>query len=282
MLSYRHAFHAGNHADVLKHLVLREVLAYFASKGKPYWYVDTHAGAGYYALDTGHATQNAEFNTGITRLWQRDDLPPVLAGYVAAIKALNQKDDTLRCYPGSPGIAAPLLNSEDRMRLFELHPTDGNALSENFRTAGRQVSVQAVDGFTGLKAVLPPPPRRAVILIDPPYEEKRDYQRVLEALKDGQKRFATGTYIVWYPQLTRPDSEHLPERFKALKLESWLHVTLSVTKPSQRGFGMYGSGLFIVNPPWTLPKTLEAVLPWLVGVLGDDATARYGLEYQIP
>lgn len=281
MLSYRHAFHAGNHADVLKHLVLREVLAYFSGKGKPYWYVDTHAGAGYYALDTGYATQNAEFDTGITRLLARNDLPLEIAEYVDAVKALN-KDEVLRCYPGSPGIAAPMLNSDDRMRLFELHPTDGKALAENFRSAGRTVSVQAVDGFTGLKAVLPPPPRRAVVLIDPPYEDKRDYQRVLEALKDGQKRFATGTYMVWYPQLTRADSEMLPERFKALKLTSWLNVTLSVTKPSQRGFGMYGSGLFIVNPPWTLPKMLNTLLPYLVEVLGEDANASFGLEYQIP
>lgn len=281
MLSYRHAFHAGNHADVLKHVVLMQLLDYMGNKDKPFWYIDTHAGAGYYALDTGYATKNAEYESGIARLWQREDLPASLAEYVAAVREFN-KDGELRCYPGSPGFALPLLRETDRMRLFEKHPTDSQALLMNFRTAGRKVAVQVGDGFAGLKAMLPPPPKRAVVLIDPPYEEKHDYQLVLEAIKDGQKRFATGTYAIWYPQLTRSDSELLPTRFKALGLASWLHVSLSITNPTQRGFGMYGSGMLIVNPPWTLPKTLAEVMPFLVNVLGEDAGASYCLEHQIP
>lgn len=281
MLSYRHAFHAGNHADVLKHFVLLQIVDYMASKDKPFWYVDTHAGAGYYALDTGYATQNSEFQTGIGRLWDCPDLPQPLADYVAAVKQFNRNGE-LRCYPGSPGLMLPLLREADRMRLFEMHPADSQALHLSFREAGRQVAIQATDGFAGLKALLPPPPRRAVVLIDPPYEEKRDYQRVVEALKDGVKRFATGTYALWYPQLTRPDAEQLPERLKALGVESWLHATLSIHKPTQRGFGMYGSGMFVINPPWTLPKQLEEVLPFLAQHLGEEGRGSYQLEHRIP
>lgn len=281
MLSYRHAFHAGNHADVLKHAVLLQIVNYMASKDKPFWYVDTHAGAGYYALDTGYATQNAEYETGIGRLWAQDDLPPLVADYVAAVRQIN-RDGQLRAYPGSPGFVLPALREVDRMRLFEMHPADSQALQVSFREAGRMAAIQVADGFAGLKAMLPPPPRRAVVLIDPPYEEKRDYQRVIEALKDGQKRFATGTYVVWYPQLTRPDAEQLPERFKALGVDSWLHVTLSTHRPTQRGFGMYGSGLFVINPPWTLPKALEEAMPLLAETLGSEGQGSYTLEHRIP
>lgn len=281
MLSYRHAFHAGNHADVLKHFVLTQVLAYFAQKGKPYWYIDTHAGAGMYALNQGYAAQNAEFEGGIARLWNSTDLPPALADYVELVRSLNP-DGKLKLYPGSPAIARPLLNADDRMRLFELHPTDSKFLRRTFKDAGRNTMIEAQDGFAGVKALLPPPPRRAVVLIDPPYEEKQDYVRVVDTIKDSLQRFATGTYIVWYPLLQRREPQMMAEKLRKLALPSWLNVTLTVQAASREGFGMHGSGLYIVNPPWSLQQTLASVMPVLVKKLGVDDAAGYTLDAVIP
>ena len=282
MLSYRHAFHAGNHADVLKHFVEVQLLRHLAQKDKPFWYIDTHAGAGCYELDSGYATQNAEYDSGIARLWARDDLPAALAEYVALVKHINQ-DGQLRLYPGSPLVAQQLLRDQDRMRLFELHPTDNEILRQNF--AGQGVLTQAADGFGALKALLPPPPRRALVLIDPPYEDKKDYQRVVSALKEGLKRFANGVYAIWYPQLQRTEARQLPEELKKLPVKSWLNVALSVQGLSEDGFGMHGSGMFVINPPWNLHAVLQDVMPYLVKVLGEDVPgqenqATFTLEQQ--
>jgi 23S rRNA (adenine2030-N6)-methyltransferase len=278
MLSYRHAFHAGNHADVLKHFVEVQLLRYLAQKDKPFWYIDTHAGAGCYALDTGYAVQNAEFESGIARLWERDDLPAPLAEYVELVKRINP-DGQMKLYPGSPLVALELLREQDRMRLFELHPTDSDILQENFTGYGTQVLMQTADGFGALKALLPPPPRRALVLIDPPYEDKQDYKRVVTALQEGLKRFANGVYAVWYPQLQRAEAKQLPEQLKQLPVKSWLHVALSVQAPSADGFGMHGSGMFVLNPPWTLHGVLQETMPYLVKHLAQDAQADFILEH---
>lgn len=280
MLSYRHAFHAGNHADVLKHMVLVQLLRYMAKKDKPFTYIDTHAGAALYALKEGYAAKNAEYESGIARLWERTDCPPAVADYVAQVQACNP-DGKLRYYPGSPQIAQQLLRPDDKARVFELHSSDSAILQQHFRSQGKQVRVEAGDGFAGLKAVLPPPSRRGVALIDPPYEDKQDYKKVLEALRDAQTRFATGVYAVWYPMLQREEAVKLPERLKRLQEKDWLHVSLSVMSPGEDGFGMHGSGMFILNPPWTLPQELANIMPWLVGVLGQDGAAEYQLEYSL-
>lgn len=279
MLSYRHAFHAGNHADVLKHLIEVQLLRYLAQKEKPFWYIDTHAGAGCYTLDTGYATQNAEYESGIARLWQRTDAPAPLTEYLTLIKKFNP-DSTLKLYPGSPLIAQEMLRGQDASRLFELHPSDHEILQENFSGYGSRILMQQADGFGALKALLPPPPRRALILIDPPYEEKQDYQRVVSALREGLKRFANGIYAVWYPQLQRAESRQLPEQLKQLEVKSWLHVALNVSAPSAEGFGMHGSGMFILNPPWTLHRELTEAMPYLVKVLGQDEGAEFSLEFK--
>ena len=279
MLSYRHAFHAGNHADVLKHLVLVELTRYLAQKDKPFWYIDTHAGAGAYALDSGYAAKLAEYKDGIGRLWVRNDLPPALAAYVELVHKINP-ERRLRAYPGSPYFALWTLREHDRLRLFELHSKDARLLQENFRDAGKQVVVEAGDGFAGLQALLPPPPRRALVLIDPSYEDKQDYERVFHALKESLTRFPGGTYALWYPQLTRLGAHELPARLKRLPAKGWVNVALRVSTPAKDGFGMHGSGLFIINPPWTLHATLAETMPYLVHVLGLDDGASFTLEQQ--
>lgn len=276
MLSYRHAFHAGNHADVLKHYVLVCLMRHLAKKDKPFWVIDTHAGAGAYGLDAGYAAQNAEWKNGIARLWDRADLSPELTDYVGLVKGMNP-EGKLNFYPGSPYLAWKLLRREDRLRLFELHPTDVDLLGKTFQNAGRQVMVTLGDGFAGLKALLPPPPRRALVLIDPSYEDKRDYGRVVESLKDSLTRFATGTYALWYPLLQRPEAQRLPVRLHKLKVE-WLDMRLVVKRPSRDGFGMHGSGMFIVNPPWTLADNLRTSLPLLKQALALDSGAEYQIE----
>lgn len=274
MLSYRHAFHAGNHADVLKHAVLTLVIDYLKQKEKPIWYIDTHAGAGVYALDSSEAKKNAEFKTGIERLLDhRNELPESLQSYLAAIDALRA--DVQRGYPGSPWFAAHLLREQDRLRLFELHPQDHELLKNNF-ARDRRVSIAQSDGFAGLKALLPPPPRRAVVLIDPPYELKEDYAHVVTALQDALRRFAQGTYIVWYPLLSRAESQRLPKKLADLTVPS-LRVELKVENPKGE-FGMFGSGLFIVNPPWVLHGQLQALMPALQKLLGKNGEAEFLLE----
>ena len=279
MLSYRHAFHAGNHADVLKHIVLLQIAEYLAEKPAPFWIIDTHAGAGRYALESAHAAKLGEYRDGIGRLWNRKGLPPAAVDYVEFVKMLNP-DGQLRHYPGSPWLASQVLREGDRLRLYELHGTDLKLLQECFKTAGRQVTVNASDGFSGLKAILPPPPRRALVLIDPSYETRDDYVNVVKGLQEALKRFATGTYAVWYPLLNKLEARKLPDRLKGLGAANWLHVTLEVRAPSRDGFGMSGSGMFIINPPWTLENKLRETLPGLTQILAQDDGARFTLESQ--
>ncbi len=277
MLSYRHAFHAGNHADVLKHLILIEIAQYMGEKPAPFWIIDTHAGAGRYALESAHARKLGEYRDGIGRLWGRKGLPAAVVDYLDLVGILNP-DGELRQYPGSPWLASQLLRGSDRLRLYELHSTDVKLLQECFKNAGRQVSITAGDGLAGLKALLPPPPRRALVLIDPSYETRNDYVGVIKALQDSLKRFPTGTYALWYPMLSKLESRQLPGKLKNLGAGNWLHATLEVSAPSKDGFGMNGSGMFIINPPWTLEKKLHETLPKLTGLLAQGEGARFTLE----
>lgn len=274
MLSYRHAFHAGNHADVLKHSVLTLVIDYLKQKEKPLWYIDTHAGAGLYALDSVEAKKNAEFVNGIaTLLERRTAMPEFLRTYFSAIDALNP--DGLEKYPGSPLLAAQLLRDQDRLRFFEMHPQDVVLLNNNFQR-DRRVQIADSDGFVGLKSLLPPPSRRALVLIDPPYELKEDYARVVTSMQDALRRFATGTYAVWYPLLPRAESARLPQQLAALPVPS-LRMELRVSEP-QGEFGMYGSGMFVVNPPWLLHDQMKIVLPLLQEILGEPNRSSFLLE----
>ena len=273
MLAYRHSFHAGNHADVLKHVVQTAVLNHYNAKDKPYWVVDTHAGAGMYSLRTPHAQLKTEYMQGIAKLLGRDDLPALVKQYVDLVHSVN--GDALEKYPGSPSLTAALIRAEDKQKLFELHPTDFTLLREHF-AGDRSVQMRQDDGFAGLKSVLPPAPRRAVVLIDPSYELKEDYVHVVTALKQGLERFAQGTYVIWYPILNRPEWRRMIEKLEKMNVK-WLSMGLKVAEPDDEGFGMLGSGLFVVNPPFGLEKQMREVLPFLVKALGQYKGATFDL-----
>jgi len=289
MFSYRHAYHAGNHADVLKHFIQVQLHQYMNQKDTAYTYIDTHAGVGVYALDSAQASKSGEFEDGIARLWGRDDLPKALADYVEVVRALNPSGK-LRYYPGSPYVAEQMARAEDRLRLFELHPADIKHLVDNFRkleahkaeqgerARGRRIMIDYKDGFQAMKALLPPPSRRALVLIDPPYEVKLDYKHVRDALDEALGRFPTGMFAIWYPVLQRMESRQFADRLKRLPAKEWLHVTLTVATPGPDGTGMHSSGMFILNPPYTLEATLREVLPYLVQVLGQDSGATFRIE----
>lgn len=278
MFSYRHGFHAGNHADVLKHVILVQLLSHLAAKPKPFMVVDTHAGAGAYSLDPGtYAAKNAEFKDGITRLWARTDLPGALKDYIEQIKAFNP-GEALHAYPGSPQLAVQMTRAQDPMRLFEAHPTECKVLGDYFRLASRRIIVRAEDGFTGLKSVLPPAARRALVLIDPSYEDKDDYARVVATVRDALQRFPTGVYAIWYPQVKRHESRQLPGHLQRLAEGRWLHASLTVMAVPADGLGLYGSGMFVFNPPWQLKDALRTTLPVLKNLLGRDSRAAFDLQ----
>lgn len=276
MLAYRHAFHAGNHADVLKHAVLAAVLRHMSQKDKPYWLIDTHAGAGGYSLHSPEAQKKGEYQHGIARLWDREDLPPLVADYVALVRAFNP-DGGLGRYPGSPEIAKALLRPQDRLRLFELHPSDVRILATHHGDRAH-TEVHHGDGFGALKSQLPPPSRRAVVLMDPSYELKADYGLVVQAVRDALARFAEAVVLVWYPQVSRLEAAQLPKRLQHLAPKGWLHARLTVQPPDAQGFGLAGSGMVVINPPWTLRAQLAEALPFLAKALAQYDGAHHLLE----
>jgi 23S rRNA (adenine2030-N6)-methyltransferase len=283
MLAYRHSFHAGNHADVLKHVVQTAVLNYFNEKDKPYWVVDTHAGAGVYSLSSKHAQRNSEHLDGISKLFTKEDLPALLAQYIDLVKHTNSTTthpDKLTLYPGSPSISAYLIRAGDKLKLYELHSTDFTLLRELF-VGQRAISMQHIDGFLGLKASLPPPPRRGLVLIDPSYELKEDYNHVFNAVKDSLLRFASGTYLIWYPIINRQEWWRMVERLERLQV-SWLNVSMTIAELDEQGFGMMGSGMFVINPPWVLEAQLREVMPYLVKALGQFSKAGFTLQSHEP
>ena len=299
MFSYRHAFHAGNHADVLKHITLLAVLQYLTQKDTALTVIDTHAGAGLYRLDGDYSQTSGEAAQGVLRLAQAlhtqtaDASPaPAIQAYLDLLAELNPDFGTSRdparlaVYPGSPYIASRFLEGRHRLKLYELHPTDFRALSGNMAQLdlGRAVSCTQQDGFEALKPLLPPPSRRALVVCDPSYEIKSDYARVAGVIAEALKRFATGTYVVWYPLIPRPEAHDLPKRLKTLASKTgrpWLDATLTVKSSKLQKTiegevirpGLPASGMFVINPPYTLHDQLKAALPQLVDALGQDRNA---------
>ncbi len=272
MLSYRHGFHAGNFADVLKHSVLVFNLKYLTQKDKPLRYIDTHAGAGSYRLTGAQAMNNREYRAGIGRLWECGDLPPMLAAYVDQVKSFNP-EDRLSCYPGSPLLAQRLLRPGDRLFLHELHSTDCRLLQQAMGRDAR-VSIREEDGFAGLQSLLPPRERRALVLMDPSYEIKSDYRQVVQQLHRAWQRFPAATFALWYPVVSR---QRVDELERALVKSGMRHIQLFElgVAPDSDGHGMTGSGMVLINPPWTLRSAVEDTLPWLADVLaGADGYCR--------
>lgn len=298
MFSYRHGFHAGNHADVLKHMVLIHVLKHLTAKPTPVTVVDTHAGAGLYRLDSEFAGTSGEARDGILKLAASPlasdpQAPALVADYLALLAGFNPSGK-LKVYPGSPFVSQALLRREprDKLWLFELHPTDGKALASHVEQLEdkRLVQLERADGFEGLRKLLPPPSRRGLVLIDPSYEIKNDYHRVTACLQESLKKFATGSYMVWYPVIPRPEAHELPRRLKTLSNHAqrpWLHATLNIGQPPARPVvpgekpqrpGLTASGVFLVNPPHTLKPALQQALPAVLEVLGRGRGQAHFIE----
>jgi 23S rRNA (adenine2030-N6)-methyltransferase len=285
MFSYRHAFHAGSHADILKHLTLIHLVEYLQEKPVALTMVDTHAGAGIYSLQDGFATVSNEAKGGIYRLLEfkaaGNLIPDSVQKYLDCIEAENTAGE-LNTYPGSPFILARLLRPQDRLKLFELHPKEIDILRHNIGEleSAKQIDIYAADSFSRLKGLLPPPSRRGLVLIDPSYEDKQDYRYLELAMEEAMQRFATGCYAIWYPILSRRESAALPDRMKkiaATHKRSWLHAELRVENaPGERR--LQASGMFIINPPWTLEKHLAEALPTLTKALDVHGGAQYLLK----
>ncbi|MGJ3350659.1 23S rRNA (adenine(2030)-N(6))-methyltransferase RlmJ [Morganella morganii] len=279
MLSYRHSFHAGNHADVLKHTVQSLIIESLKEKDKPFLYLDTHAGAGRYQLSGEHAERTGEYLEGIARIWAQESVPEELKTYLEAVSALNPRGD-LRFYPGSPLIAAHLLRDYDKLNISELHPSDFPLLRNEFSRDNRARVVRE-DGYQQLKSQLPPLSRRGFVLIDPPYELKSDYQAVVKGIQEGHRRFATGTYAVWYPVVLRQQIKRMVKDFQATGIRKILQIELAV-RPDSDQRGMTASGMIVINPPWKLESQMKSLLPWLHKVLVPEGTGHTLVEWITP
>ncbi|KHN51456.1 23S rRNA (adenine(2030)-N(6))-methyltransferase RlmJ [Pectobacterium fontis] len=279
MLSYRHSFHAGNHADVLKHTVQSLIITALKEKEKPFLYLDTHAGAGRYQLSGEHAERTGEYLDGIAKIWQRDDIPAELEPYMQAVRTYNHNGQ-LRYYPGSPLIARQLLREQDKLHLTELHPSDFPLLRNEFQKDAR-TKVLRDDGYQQLKSQLPPLSRRGFMLIDPPYELKTDYQAVVRGIQEGHKRFATGVFALWYPVVLRQHIKRMLKELEATGIRNILQIELAVLPDSDR-YGMTASGMIVINPPWKLAAQMKSVLPWLHSVLVPEGTGHTLVEQIVP
>ncbi len=272
-MNYRHAFHAGNFADVLKHAVLLACLKHLAAKPAAFRVVDAHAGAGLYDLESPQAQRSPEWRDGVGKLWDCADLPPLLAAYRAAVAAANP-DGALRLYPGSPDLIARALRHGDRAILCELHPEEAQGVAARYAGAPG-VKVEARDGWGAARAFLPPPERRGLLLLDPPFEKPDDHERLLASLADAQARFATGMVLLWRPiKDPRAEADYL-QRLAATGARV-LDATLQVASPQARGLG--ATGVSIVNPPWMLEEALGEALPVLARLLARDSTSQAGVR----
>lgn len=273
MLSYRHAYHAGNHADVLKHLVLLALFDKLLAKDKPITYIDTHSGAGLYDLKGEFAAVNAEYATGVGVFEAKQINNPLLQSYLDEINRCNPLGGA-QFYPGSPFLARSVLRPVDKLHLIELHSSEIDVLRDNVGRDSR-VRIHNRDAFEGLLALTPPEPRRGLALIDPSYEDKQDYKRVVSTLKKVHRRWPVGIIAIWYPLLAkqRDQGEALVRAIAREGFPDVLDIQLSVSEP-QEEFGMHGSGMLILNAPWRLDDTIESALGELAPMMGDAASYR--------
>ncbi|MCA0432685.1 MAG: 23S rRNA (adenine(2030)-N(6))-methyltransferase RlmJ [Proteobacteria bacterium] len=281
-MNYRHAFHAGNHADVLKHVLLTRVLDYMRQKDKPFAVLDTHAGAGVYDLAGTEAFKTGEWHGGIERLLSTpmpDDLAPLFSDFRDVIAKLN-RDGTLRRYPGSPEIAHRMLRRDDRLILNELHPEEAGKLKAHF-LADPQVKITVLDAGQSVKAELPFRERRGLVLIDPAFEMRDEAERVLRIVKQILQRMAATVVMVWYPIKSEDDAKTFREAFAAFPANGILATELRVREPFKEG-GLAGSGMVIINPPHTLHAEAQRILPFLGRVLGTGKWGRGSVNWLSP
>ncbi|HET9693157.1 MAG TPA: 23S rRNA (adenine(2030)-N(6))-methyltransferase RlmJ [Steroidobacteraceae bacterium] len=281
-MNYRHAFHAGNHADVLKHVVLMMLVEHFKKKPAPFFYLDTHAGAGTYDLSLGESQRSGEYKQGIGRLLEIPDvaLPPEVLDYVRLVReCAGAGRSAITAYPGSPSIVARLRRPADRMVLVEAHANEVRSLRN---ALGRQKSVSVVegDGYAAVKAHTPPRENRGLVLIDPPYESDVEFDAVLAALETGYERWPTGTYCVWHPLTERAGALRFRRELERSGLRKVLGCTVSVM-PEDTPVGLHGSGLVIVNPPWQLDERLAELLPDLHRLLVPDGAGGTTVEWLV-
>jgi 23S rRNA (adenine2030-N6)-methyltransferase len=279
-MNYRHIYHAGNFADVLKHAVLALVIEHLKLKDQPFRVIDTHAGVGLYDLASEAAQKTGEWRDGIGRVLS--DMPPAevaetLAPYLEVVRAENGGSTELLRYPGSPLIARRLMRRGDVLVVNEAHPDDAEALKTQF-AKDASVKTLAMDGWTALKALLPPKERRGVVLIDPPFEEPGEFRRLVEALAAAHRRFATGTVILWYPIKDVRTTRSFSRDLAALGIPKLLSAELFVRSPRVEG-ELSGTGLVILNPPFTLEAKLRALLPYLARTLARAKGAESRLEW---
>ena len=272
-MNYRHIYHAGNFADVLKHAVLARLVRYAQNKDAAFRLLDTHAGIGLYDLGSEEAQKTGEWQEGIGKLIDTE-LPPkvaeLLAPYLDAVRALNPEGG-MRLYPGSPKLARMLFRPQDRLSAMELHPDDCGALQRLFE-GDYQVRVTLLDGWLALGAHLPPKEKRGIVLVDPPFEAGNDYERMVDSLARAYRRFSGGTYCLWYPMKKGAPIADFHEALKALEIPKMLCAELTV-KSDRETTGLNGSGLVIVNPPYVLKDELHALLPVLKEKLAQDRYA---------
>jgi 23S rRNA (adenine2030-N6)-methyltransferase len=278
MLSYRHGFHAGNFADVLKHSLITLVINALKQKDKPFVYIDTHAGAGKYSFKSEFSQKTGEYQQGIGRLWTVADPIEQVKDYLSAVRAENTGKQLVR-YPGSPQLVRRLIRDQDRLLLSELHGSDFESLHQLF-AGDKHVNVFKEDGLERLIKKLPPIQRRGLVLIDPSYEVKSDFTKVVEALHSAHRQFATGVYVLWYPIIDRAVTDKMLQRLKATNIPKQLHIEHSVSADSGLR-GMTGSGMLFINPPWQLQSQAEALLPWLNQVL-TDGQGTWKVDWLVP
>jgi 23S rRNA (adenine2030-N6)-methyltransferase len=279
-VNYRHAYHAGSFADVVKHAALTLVIEHLKQKPTPFVVIDTHAGTGRYDLAGTEAQKTGEFHDGIARLLAATRPPEVLAPYLAAVRRANGRGAEPRWYPGSPKIARALIRPIDRLVLYELHREDARLLGRAF-AGDKQVEVHAKDGWAALKSDLPPPERRGAVLIDPAYEERDEFARLLRGVQVGHRRWATGVFILWYPIKDETEVATFREGLRASGMRRILVAELlrHAVKGAER---LAGSGLAIVNPPWQLEAALAALLPQLLDLFGAARSGSTQIRYLVP
>lgn len=278
MFGYRHIFHAGNFADVTKHVILVALLESLQRKETPFAILDTHGGIGHYRLDSLEAQKNREYAGGIGRLWGRGAPPEPVAHYLALVKRYNP-DGEMRHYPGSPRIARDYLRPQDRLIVTELNPYDNATLKGEFTDDG-QVSIHLQDAYQGLKAFLPPREKRGLVLIDPAFELRDEYERLVQGVSTAWKRWPTGIYAIWYPIQSQSLVTRLHTAIQKSGIRKVLCAELTIRPADQRS-GLNGSGMLIINPPWQLESTLETALAYLQRVLEEDGKGSHRIEWLV-